>query len=124
MINTKIIYIILLAIIILSSSGCLETGRSAAVDTIYDVGYNNLPWKTGFIYLTNDHPAGPKGTGYSAVYTFNKSDVKLFNFLSEARDNKRLVKLYYTNNYIYLPWEYQSDAVALVYKAEYVNTTK
>ena len=122
--KTNIILIIVLIAFSLVYSGCIETGKSSVVDTVYDVGFNTFPWKTGFVYLTNDHPSfGGKG-GYSAIYTFDKSDENLYSLLSEARDNKKLVKLYYTNNWFYPPWNYPSDSVALIYKAEFVNITK
>ncbi len=122
----RISIFVTLFVITLASSGCIETGTGTAVDTVYDVGMDGLVWKTGVVYLTNDHPSAGKeaGSGYSAKYTFNKNDTKLISFLEEARDNQKRVKIYYTNNVVYFPWEHSSDAVGLIYKAEYINTSK
>jgi len=97
--------------------GCIETGNGTAVDTVYDVSYDGLIWKTYIVYLTNDHPT----RDYSAIYTVNKDNAEVIKLLEEARDNQRKVRIYYTNNLVYLPWEYTPNAVALIYKVEYVT---
>lgn len=109
-----------------ATTGCINKGSGSAVDTIYDVSTEGMVWKTPVVYLTNDHPStGAKGQGYSAKYTFDPDDTDLRKFLEEARDNKRVVKIYYTNEaFFFPPWKYTSDAVALIHKAEYTNTTR
>lgn len=121
--KTILILLGILSILTLSISGCLETGKGTAVDTVYDVGLDGLVWKTYVVYLTNDHPsAGKTGSDYSAIYTVDKDNTEVIRRLEEARDNGRKVKIYYTNNMVYLPWEHHSNAVGLIYKVEYIIT--
>jgi len=115
-----LIVVSLLIISMFATTGCIEIGRSTVADTVYDVGEEGLIWKTVTVYLTNDHPSG---TGYSAKYTANKNDNATLSLLNEALLNKRMVKIYYTTELFYLPWDYTTDAVALIYKVEYLNTT-
>lgn len=120
MIN-KIIIIGLIIVSLFATTGCIETGKESATDTIYSVGMDGLIWKTYVVYLSNDHPsAGSKDNEYSAVYTVDKDNTELIKFLEDARDNQRKVKVYYTNNVGYFPWEHTTNAVGLIYKAEYI----
>jgi hypothetical protein len=120
--NNKKIMLIGLILIINALSGCIETGGGTVVDTVYDVGLDGIVWKTYIIYLTNDHPSKGQNS-YSAIYTADKDNQDLIRFLENARDNQKKVKIYYKNNLFYLPWEHTSNAVALIYKAEYVNSS-
>jgi len=122
--STKILTLLIAIVLGSLMSGCIEVGRSTVADTVYDVGEEGLVWKTVTVYLTNDHPsAGGKGlSGYSAKYTVDKDNNATLSLLNEALVNKRMVKIYYTTELFYLPWDHTTDAVALIYKVEYLNT--
>lgn len=123
--NKTILVMFMLLIGMFATTGCINKGYGTAVDTIYDVSTEGLVWKTPVVYLTNDHPsAGTAGHGYSAKYTFDPDNTDLRKFLEEARDSRRMVKIYYSNEaFFFPPWKYTGDAVALIYKVEYTNTT-
>ena len=125
MINKTTIVMFILLIGTFATTGCVNKGYGTAVDTVYDVSTEGFIWKVPVVYLTNDHPsAGTAGHSYSAKYTFDPSNIDLRKFLEEARDSRKLVKIYYSNEaFFFPPWKYPSDAVALIYKAEYTNTT-
>jgi predicted small secreted protein len=81
-------YILLVASLLLVSllpTGCIETGKGTAVDTIYDVSDNGIIWKTNIVYLTNDHPSKGKESSYSAIYTVG-------DFLSRLQDRSFLIR--------------------------------
>jgi hypothetical protein len=123
--NRKILIIFMLLIGIFATTGCINKGYGTAVDTVYDVSTEGFVWKVPIVYLTNDHPsAGAAGHGYSAKYTFDPSNTDLRKSLEEARDSRKTVKIYYSNEmFFFPPWKYPSDAVGLIYKVEYINTT-
>lgn len=118
----KYIIISIALVLMLLSSGCIETGTGVSVDSIAGIEYDGLVWKTYSVYLTNDHPStGTHATNsYSAIYTVNSNDVNTINLLKEASSNRKSVKVYYKNMLFYEPWLYTSDAIALIYKVEYV----
>lgn len=113
---------VLIIFVVSLSSGCIETGKGTSIDTVYGIEYTGLIWKTYTVYLTNDHPSAGKevGTGYSAKYTLDSRNTELIEFLEEASRNQKKIRVYYTNNVGYFPWEHTSDAVVLIYNAEYV----
>jgi len=123
--NKTILFIFVLLIGTFATTGCINKGNGSAVDTVYDVSTEGVVWKVPVVYLTNDHPlTGTAGHGYSAKYTFDPSNNTLRSFLEGARDSRRAVKIYYSNEmFFFPPWKYPSDAVALIYKAEYINTS-
>lgn len=121
--QTLVIFILLIGTFV--TAGCVNKGYGTAVDTVYDVSTEGFVWKVPVVYLTNDHPsAGNAGHEYSAKYTFDPSNTELKKSLEEARDSRKTVKIYYTNEmFFFPPWKYPDDAVALIYKVEYANNT-
>ncbi len=118
--NIAIIIIILL-VLSLSLSGCIETGKGTSTDTIYGMEYNGLIWKTYSLYLTNDHPSdsGQSGSSYSAIYTVSVYDNELIQKLRDAEASNKKAKISYHNELlIWPPWEYTSDAVAIIDNVE------
>ncbi len=114
--HIKVILVISL-IFILSLSGCIETGKGTSTDTIYGIEYSGLIWKTYSIYLTNDHPSSGKDefSGYSAIYTVNVNNINLINKLKIAESSNKKMKIHYHNELIILPpWEYTSNAIAII----------
>ena len=116
-ITTLTILIVLLVAIL--SSGCIETGTGSSTDTIYGTENNGLIWKTYSVWLTHDNPSVSKEKSYSAIYTVDKNDKQLIEQVEQAYKSKKLVKIYYRNEMFYEPWKYTSNAIAIIYKIEY-----
>lgn len=113
--NKKIVLIILISLLLSLTSGCIETGKGVSVDTIYGIEYNGLIWKTYSVWLTNDHPTKE----YSAIYTVNPNDKETINKLKEAYNSGKKVKILYRNElFIFPPWEYTGNAIAIIYDIE------
>lgn len=115
--KNKIIIIILLLALSLSLSGCIETGNGTSTDTIYGMEYNGLIYKTYSLYLTNDHPVPGKNgeSGYTAIYTVSVNDKDLIQKLKDVEASGKKAKISYHNElWIWPPWEYTSDAVAII----------
>ncbi len=119
--NNKIIIFLLVNIIF--TSGCIETGRGSSTDTIYGIEYEGLIWKTYSVWLTHDIPSMSEKNSYSAIYTVDKNDKQLVQQIDDAYKSGKKVKIYYKNMLMYEPWKYTSNAIALIYKVEYVNQT-
>ena len=114
------IFLFFLVTIIVFGAGCIETGKGSSTDTIYGIEYNGLIWPTYSIWLTHDNPSMSGKNSYSAIYTVDKNDKELVDQLYEVYNNGTKVKIYYRNEAFYEPWKYTSNAIALIYKVEYV----
>jgi hypothetical protein len=118
-----VVLVLGILLVVVLSSGCIQTGTGSSTDTIYGIEMNGFLWKTYSIWLTHDNPSGIGKNSYSAVYTVNNNDKQLIKQIEDAYNSKQEVKLYYRNEMFYEPWTYAGDAVAEIYKIEYVNTT-
>lgn len=105
--KSKFIIAILIVMIILASSGCIETGRGSSTDTLYGLEYDGLIWKTWSVWLTNDHPY----EDHSAIYSIANNDMETLKKVQDAINNKKKVKVLYRNELSYWPWEYSSGTV-------------
>jgi len=115
--NKPLLIILLLGIAVISS-GCIEIGTGSSTDTIYGIEHNGFIWKTYSVWLTNDHPT----KDYSAIYTVSENDKATIEKLQKAYASHKTVKVYYRNELAYFPpWEYTSNAVAIIYNVEELN---
>jgi hypothetical protein len=115
----KIVMVILAVIVISMFSGCIETGKGYATDTVYGCELQGLVWKTWSCWLTNDHPSmGKDGSTYSAIYSLSKDDTALINQMDALASEKvkRTVRVYYRNEAWVWPWDYSSGTI--IYKIE------
>lgn len=112
----------MLAIVLIAifSSGCITAGTGSSTDTIYGTELNGIPWKTYSVWLTHDVPTGTGKNSYSAIYTVDNGDKQLIQQVEEAYKSGKKVKIYYRNEEFYEPWKYTHNAVAVIYKIEYV----
>ena len=116
----KILAVLIGLLIITSLSGCIQTGTGSSTDTIYGTEYNGFPWKTYSVWLTHDNPSGSGKNSYSAIYTVDNGDKQLIQQVEDAYKSGKKVKIYYKNDMFYEPWKYTSNAIAAIYKIEYV----
>ena len=105
--KTKFIIAMLIITIILTSSGCIETGRGSSSDTLYGLEYDGLVWKTWSVWLTNEHPYAD----HSAIYSIANNDMETLKKVQDAINNKKKVKVLYRNELTYWPWEYSSGTI-------------
>ena len=105
--KSKIVIAVLILMIVLASSGCIETGRGSSTDTLYGLEYDGLIWKTYSVWLTNDHPY----TDHSAIYSIANNDVQTLTKVQNAIANKTKVKVLYRNELLYWPWDYSSGTI-------------
>lgn len=103
----KIIASVLIATLLLFSSGCIETGKGVSQDTLYGLEYNGIVWKTWSVWLTNDHPY----EGHSAIYSISKGDTETLNKINDSINSKQKVNVFYRNYLIWWPWDYSSGTV-------------
>ncbi len=103
----SVLIIILIGLIILVSSGCIETGRGSSVDTLYGLEYQGLIWKTYSVWLTNDHPY----EGHSAIYSIAEYDTATLEQVQKAINNKQKVKVLYRNELWVWDWDYSSSTI-------------
>ena len=116
----KILIILAVVLAVSFVSGCIDKGTGSSTDTIYGTEYDGIPWKTYSMWLTHDIPAGTGKNSYSAIYTVDNGDKQLIQQVEDAYKSRKEVKIYYKNEMFYEPWKYTSNAVAVIYKIEYV----
>lgn len=117
----KYIILSLILVTLLATSGCIETGKHSATDTIFSVGSEGLIWRTPVVYLTNDHPSGT----YSAIYTVDPNNPSLIKKLEEAKTSGQKVTIAYRTEFLYFPpWQYTSNSIGIIESVEYLNSTK
>jgi hypothetical protein len=106
----KITIFVILLVITLSSSGCIETGKGKAKDQIHSIEEDGLVWKTWSVWLVNDHPCGSPGSDnyYSSIYSVDKENTDLIEKLKIAAGTDQVYIIEYTNHALYYPWEYNS----------------
>ncbi len=63
--RTTAIIMLIIFILSLSISGCIETGKGMSKDAVYGIENNGIIWKTWSVWLLNDHPTAD----YTAYYT-------------------------------------------------------
>lgn len=120
----KVLIILTILLIATFLSGCIDRGTGSSTDTIYGTEYDGIPWKTYSVWLTHDIPTGTGKNSYSAIYTVDNGDKQLMQQVEEAYKSQKKVKIYYKNEMWYEPWKYTGNAVAAIYKVEYVNTSE
>ena len=109
----SVLAVAILALLVLSTSGCIVKGKGISKDTIYGIEEDGYVWKTWNVWLTNDHPSGKPGdTGYySAIYSVSKDNKYLVEKIQELAGTNKTVIIYYENHMFVFPWEYSSDVV-------------
>jgi len=104
---------IILLVIALASSGCIETGKGQAKDQIHSIEEDGLIWKTWSVWLVNDHPTGTPGSDnyYSAIYSVEKNNTQLIEKLQAAAGTNQTYIIKYKNDAMVMPWDYSSGVI-------------
>jgi len=103
----KYLLLMLLLISPFLITGCWVTGRGTAQDTMYQIQYDGLIWKTYDVWLTNDHPT----ESHSAIYCPEVDNIELVKKIQEAVNSKSKCTIEYHNEFIIAPWRCSSDTI-------------
>lgn len=99
---------------LLALQGCVETGKGTATDSIADISFEGVVWKTWRVQLTNDHPVDGDPQRYGVEH-----DPELIQKLQHYAETGQRVKVRYSTHLIRAPWNYADDEV--IYAVEEVQ---
>lgn len=99
-------------------SGCIETGKGHATDTVHSIEYSGLICKTWKVWMTNDHPTDES----DATYSVHPSNTKVIETLQEAyKDGKKVSLEYHTELGTFGCIDNLHSGYAIIDKAEIVE---
>lgn len=100
-------YLIVGILAMLLLTGCFRTGSGTAQDTVYQIQYGGVFWKTYDVWLTNDHPTDT----YNAIYCPELYDEETIQALKDAVQSKKKCTIEYHNELIVAPWRCSSETM-------------